>query len=160
MNDNHLEELFLTEDDKETYTVEEYLWFDEEQAYLNVQGGIWSMQRFKEWHSVIVGQSVKSATEYLQTTIKMMEESNKNNCIGSCSMKSTCAKYNDCYIMTATLSIVRKYMSEKAEADTVSVITPESVQGMLSYMAQCSSADVVALGEALIFQCTPEQLIL
>jgi hypothetical protein len=78
MNDNHLEELFETEDDKDTYSVEEYLWFDEEQAYLNVQGGIWSMRRFKEWHSVIVGQSVKKATEYLQTTIKMMEET-KNN---------------------------------------------------------------------------------
>ena len=78
MNDNHLEELFETEDDKETYTVEEYLWFDEEQAYLNVQGGIWSVRRFKEWHSVIVGQSVKSATDYLQTTIKMMKESKQD----------------------------------------------------------------------------------
>lgn len=78
MTDNHLEELFETEDDKDSYTVEEYLWFDVEQAYLNVHGGIWSMRRFKEWHSVVVGQSVKSATEYLQTSVKMMEETKKN----------------------------------------------------------------------------------
>ena len=30
-----------------------------------------------------MGQSVKNATEYLQTTVKMMEKSNKKNCIDS-----------------------------------------------------------------------------
>ena len=74
-----IEELFKTEDDKETYTTEEYLNFSPVQAFLNVRGDIWSIRRFEEWHSVIVGQSVKNATEYLQTTVKMMEESNKRN---------------------------------------------------------------------------------
>ena len=64
---------------KDTYTVEEYLWFDEEQAFDNVRAGIWNLTLFQEWHSVVVGQSVKSATEYLQTTIKMLEEINKRN---------------------------------------------------------------------------------
>ena len=78
-----IEELFKTEDDKETYTVDEYLNFSPVQAFLNVRGDIWSIRRFEEWHSVIVGQSVKNATEYLQTTVKMMEKSNKKNCIDS-----------------------------------------------------------------------------
>lgn len=60
---------------KDTYTVEEYLWFDADQAYENVLAGIWNLATFKEWHSVVVGECVKNATEYLQTTIKMMEES-------------------------------------------------------------------------------------
>ena len=64
---------------KETYTADEYLNFSPVQAFLNVRGDIWSIRRFEEWHSVIVGQSVKSATEYLQTTIKMLEETNKRN---------------------------------------------------------------------------------
>lgn len=68
---------FNTNNLKDTYTVEEYLWFDEEQAFDNVRAGIWNLTLFREWHSVVVGQSVKSATEYLQTTIKMLEETNK-----------------------------------------------------------------------------------
>lgn len=74
-----IEELFETEDDKDTYTVEEYMWFDVEQAYLNVHGGIWSMKRFKEWFTVCQCQGTKAATEYLQTTIKMMGESVKSS---------------------------------------------------------------------------------
>jgi hypothetical protein len=73
------EEHFKTEDDKETYTHEEYMNFSPIQAFLNVRGEIWSLKRFNEWHSAILGQSVKNATEYLQTTIKMMEECNKKS---------------------------------------------------------------------------------
>lgn len=64
---------------KDTYTADQYLWFDEELVYENVLAGIWDLTTFKEWHSVVVAECVKNSTNYLQTTIKMMEDSESNN---------------------------------------------------------------------------------
>jgi len=60
--------------EEEFNDTEEYL-SAECQAYRHIRDGTWSLEKFKEWQSYEVGQAVKLATEYLQTTIEMMKES-------------------------------------------------------------------------------------
>lgn len=67
----------MIKDDQETYTVEDYVEIGPTAAFVLVENGEWSLNRFREWHSAVVGQSVKNAIQYLKDMNEMLHESSK-----------------------------------------------------------------------------------
>ena len=59
-----------TEDDKQTYSVEDLSQFTIADSFRNVKDGVWSLKRFEEWYEVHLGQTVEASIRFYEQVKK------------------------------------------------------------------------------------------